>query len=161
MIGLIKGLMFFACTALAVLMFIQVIMRYVLSSPFVGIEEVSILLAVWIYFLGMGYATKMQEHIHGGILSLVVKDELVFKSVRLFGSVLCMIGACFFGYFASKYALKEIDRGRSSIVMQWPRGIWSSSMVVGFTLMVVYFCVQSFKEYLELVSIYRQRQGES
>lgn len=157
---LIKSLMLFACIALSLLMFLQVIMRYVLESPFVGIEEMSILLAVWIYFLGMGYATKMQEHIHGGILSLVVTDPVIFKAVRLFGSILCMFAACVFGYFACKYALKEIDRGRSSIVMQWPRGIWSSSMVIGFIMMVLYFLLQSLKEWQQIVQLQRQQKGD-
>lgn len=155
----ISATMFVTCIALAILMFTQVIFRYVLSSPFVGIEEVSILLAVWIYFLGMGYATKSQEHIQGGILSLVVSDPIIFKTVRLFGSVLCMIAACIFGYFACKYALKEIDRGRSSIVMQWPRWIWSSSMVVGFTMMILYFLLQSYKEWIQLTALKTQQSG--
>lgn len=72
---LFRSLMMLACLLLAGLMFAQVMMRYVLDIPFSGIEEVSILLAVWIYFLGMGYATREREHIHGGIVSLLVKDH--------------------------------------------------------------------------------------
>jgi len=148
-----KSVMFFCCMMLALLMFGQVIMRYILETPFVGIEEVSILLAVWIYFLGMGYATKKQEHIHGGILSLVVSDPVIFKTVRFFCTIVCIIGACVFGYYASKYALKQIDRGRLSIVMQWPRWVWSVSMFVGFSMMVVYFIIQSVREWQEIAQL--------
>ncbi|MGB1239288.1 MAG: TRAP transporter small permease [Pseudomonadales bacterium] len=156
---LLRAMMFFCCISLALLMFIQVILRYVLDSPFVGIEEMSILLAVWIYFLGMGYATKTQEHIHGGILSLVVSDPLILNATRLFGGVLCMLGACVFGYFALQYALKEIDRGRASIVMQWPRWIWSSSMMAGFAMMIVYFALNSYRQWLHVLHIHRQAKG--
>ena len=148
-----KSVMFFCCMMLALLMFGQVIMRYVLETPFVGIEEVSILLAVWIYFLGMGYATKKQEHIHGGILSLVVSDPVIFKTVRFFCTIVCIFGACVFGYYASKYALKQIDRGRLSIVMQWPRWIWSSSMFVGFAMMIIYFIIQSVRQWKEIAQL--------
>ena len=39
---------------LAVLMFAQVVLRYVFASPFVGIEELSLLFGAWFYFLGLG-----------------------------------------------------------------------------------------------------------
>ena len=93
---LFRTLMILAGLGLAFLMFAQVIMRYVLESPFTGIEEASILLAVWIYFLGMGYATREREHIHGGIVSLVVKDPFKVKIIRFFGSITCMIAAIIF-----------------------------------------------------------------
>ena len=146
----IKSLMFAAGLLLALLMFAQVVMRYVLESPFTGIEEASILLAVWVYFLGMGYATRQQEHIHGGILSLVVKDPYKTQCFKLFGSLVCMLAACVFGYFAIKYSLKEIDRGRLSINLRWPRGFWSASMIAGFAMMVLYFAVYAVTQWLEL-----------
>ncbi|WP_271271320.1 TRAP transporter small permease [Aliamphritea hakodatensis] len=153
-----RTLMLFAGLMLAALMFAQVIMRYVLESPFTGIEEASILLAVWVYFLGMGYATRQHEHIHGGILSLVVKDPYKTQLFRLFGSVICMLAACVFGYFACKYALKEIDRGRLSINLRWPRGIWSTSMIVGFGMMVGYFMLNAIRQIRELRIMKSSRQ---
>ena len=135
-------------------------MRYVLESPFTGIEEVSILLAVWVYFLGMGYATREREHIHGGIVSLVVKDPHKVAVIRFFGSVVCMLAACLFGYFAYKYALKEITRGRVSTNMRWPRGIWSASMIVGFAMMVGYFLLESINEFRGLRKTAQQKHDD-
>ncbi|WP_261842001.1 TRAP transporter small permease [Aliamphritea ceti] len=153
-----KALMLFAGLMLAALMFAQVIMRYVLESPFTGIEEASILLAVWVYFLGMGYATRQHEHIHGGILTLIVKDPYTTQQFRLFGSLVCMLAACIFGYFACVYALKEIDRGRLSINLRWPRGIWSASMIVGFAMMVGYFLLNALQQITELRAMKSNRQ---
>ncbi|MGY0219568.1 TRAP transporter small permease [Endozoicomonadaceae bacterium StTr2] len=158
---LFRHMMLLTCLGLAALMFSQVVMRYVLESPFTGIEEVSILLAVWVYFLGMGYATREREHIHGGIVSLVVKDERKVAYIRFAGSIICMIAACIFGYFACKYALKEIDRGRVSINMRWPRGLWSASMIVGFGMMVGYFLLETINEYRGLRKKVRRTNPES
>lgn len=142
-----RTMMVIAGMGLALLTFSQVIMRYVLESPFTGIEEASILLAVWVYFLGMGYATREREHIHGGIVSLVVKDPYKVGLIRFIGSVTCMLAAILFGYFACKYALKEIDKGRVSVNLRWPRGIWSASMIVGFAMMVGYFLLETINEF--------------
>ncbi|EAR62213.1 TRAP transporter small permease [Neptuniibacter caesariensis] len=155
---LFRTMMLLAGLGLAFLMFSQVIMRYIFESPFTGIEELSILLAVWIYFLGMGYATREREHIHGGIVSLVVKDPFKVNIIRFFGSITCMIAAIIFGYFACKYALKEIDRGRVSINLRWPRGFWSASMIVGFAMMVGYFLLETINEFRDLRRSWRQRR---
>lgn len=55
--------------ALGLLMAAQVVMRYGLESPFLGIEELAPMLALWAYFLGMIYATRDQDHISGGIVA--------------------------------------------------------------------------------------------
>ena len=147
---LFRGMMLAAGLGLAILMFTQVILRYALESPFTGIEEAAMLLALWVYFLGMGYATREREHIHGGIVSLVVKNPYKVKVIRLIGSVTCMLAAILFGYFACKYALKEIDKGRVSVNLRWPRGIWSASMIVGFAMMVGYFLLETINELRDL-----------
>ncbi|WP_370280622.1 TRAP transporter small permease [Pontibacterium sp.] len=153
-----RAMMILAGMGLAFLMFSQVIMRYVLESPFTGIEEASILLAVWVYFLGMGYATREREHIHGGIVSLVVQDPYKVKMIRFIGSITCMIAAIVFGYFACKYAFKEIDRGRVSVNLRWPRGIWSASMIIGFAMMVGYFLLETINEFRDLRRTRRARK---
>lgn len=143
-------LMFLAGFGLAALMFAQVIMRYFLDSPFAGIEEVAILLGVWVYFLGMGYATLTREHIQGGIVTLLVQDPWKLKLVELATLVVSLIAALIFGYFACKYAFFVIEKGRSSIYLRWPKGFWSASMIVGFTMMTICFLTQVLQSWREL-----------
>ena len=150
---LFRAMMLFVGLALAGLMFGQIIMRYLLESPFTGIEEAAVLLGVWIYFLGMGYATREREHIHGGIVSLLVSDPFKVGLIRFSGSMISMIAAVVFGYFACKYAFFVIEKGRMSINLQWPRGLWSGSMIVGFGMMVGYFMLEAIKEYRDLQRI--------
>jgi TRAP-type C4-dicarboxylate transport system permease small subunit len=145
--------MIFTGLGLAVLMFTQVIMRYVLQSPFAGIEEAAILLAVWVSFLGMGYATKQRAHIHGGIVSLIVSDRFKISLLRFIVSLICFITACVFGYFAAKYGVFVIESERVSLYLQWPKGLWTGSMVFGFLLMACYFLLQTVKDLRETLGI--------
>lgn len=149
--NLFKTLMIAFGMSLAALMFAQIFMRYVLKSPFSGIEEVTVLLGVWIYFLGMGYATKMHEHIHGGIIDLIISDPFKVKLIHFIGSIISMIAAAIFGYFACKYAFFVIEKGRLSVNLQWPRGLWSGSMIVGFCMMTGYFLLQAINEFRDLL----------
>lgn len=143
----LKAAMIFSGLGLAILMFAQVIMRYALDSPFAGIEEAAILMAVWTYFLGMGYATKQRAHIHGGIVTLVVSDPFKIEMIRFIGSIICAIAACIFGYYATKYGLYMIEKGRMSLYLQWPKGLWSASMIFGFFMMAGYFLLHAAKDF--------------
>ncbi|WP_339113161.1 TRAP transporter small permease [Thioclava sp. GXIMD2076] len=145
--GLIFTLLFVFGLALAGLMFAQVLLRYVFHSPFVGIEEIALLFGVWIYFLGMAYVTRNGEHIHGGILTLVVKTPRTIQAVRMLMTVLSLIAASVFAYYAIRYAMFEIDKNRMSSYMRWPRWLWSSSLIAGFGGMVLYLVLQFINQF--------------
>ncbi|WP_461538539.1 TRAP transporter small permease [Spongorhabdus nitratireducens] len=150
---ILRSLMILAAISLASLMFAQVIMRYMLDSPFAGIEEVTILFGVWIYFLGMGYASKQKEHITGGIVSLLISDPFKLYLIKLGRSAICIVATIIFGYFACKYAFFVIEKGRSSIYLQWPKGLWSGSMILGFLMMTGYFLIDTVREYRTLKNL--------
>ena len=135
---------------LAVLMFTQVVLRYVFASPFVGIEELSLLFGAWFYFLGIAYVTRNGEHIHGGILTMVVKKRNTVRTVRLVMTVLSIAACTVFGYYAIRYALFEIGTGRLSSYMRWPKGWWSASLIFGFVGTVAYMVLQALNQFLDL-----------
>ncbi|MES0884953.1 TRAP transporter small permease [Roseibium sp. SCP14] len=132
------------------LMFTQVLLRYVFLSPFVGIEELALLLGAWGYFLGLAYVTRNGEHIHGGIVTLLTKDPQVVQGIRLFMSLASIVACVIFGYYASRYAVFEIEKGRMSSYMRWPKGLWSSSMIVGFAGTIFYLVLQALNQFVEL-----------
>lgn len=145
-----RALMIASALILGGMLFVQIVMRTAFDSGFLGIEETSTLFGVWIYFLGMGYATRGREHITGGILTLVIKSRKAIKAVRLVGSLTCVAACAIFGYHASNYALFIIDSGRVSLYLHWPRAIWVASILVGFALMIFYFLLQAAAEARDL-----------
>lgn len=148
---IIAAAMVLSTLALGLLMAAQVLMRYGLESPFLGIEELAPMLALWAYFLGMVYATRDQDHISGGIVALIIKNTTAIKVIRLVGSLACLLAVCIFGYFALKFALFNLELSRKSIYMRWPKFLWDFSMVTGFCLMGFYYCLQIFAEIKDLI----------
>jgi TRAP-type C4-dicarboxylate transport system permease small subunit len=136
------------CSSLGLgfLMAAQVLMRYGLESPFLGIEELAPMLALWAYFLGMVYATREQEHISGGIITLIFDNKKILLAIRLAGSFACLFAVCLFGYYALKFASFNLDLSRKSVYMRWPKYLWDFSMVTGFALMAFYYCLQIISE---------------
>ena len=135
---------------LAVLMFAQVVLRYVFASPFVGIEELSLLFGAWFYFLGVAYVTRNGEHIHGGVLTMVTKSRNAVRLVRLVMTLLGIAACAVFGYYAIRYALFEIRTGRLSSYMRWPKGWWSASLIIGFSATAIYMVLQAINQFVDL-----------
>lgn len=147
---LLRFIMISSAICLSLLMFFQVILRYVFDSPFTGIEEVALLLGVWVYFSGMAYATKTKEHISGGVIHLIVKNPKYIEMIKLFGYVVSLTALMFFSYLAMEYVMKIFDRGRLSTNLAWPRWVWSSSMAFGFALSSVYLLLDICRDVHEL-----------
>lgn len=149
---LMRAVMFFAMIALGLVMAAQVFMRYVISSPFLGIEELAPMLALWIYFIGMVYCSRERDHIEGGVMSLVIKRRETLLALRLLGSVVCLITLVIFCKYSWDFASFNISLNRKSSYMKFPKYLWDLSLVFGFVLMIFYMALQVFLEFRALLT---------
>lgn len=149
---LMRVVLFTATLSLGLLMAAQVFMRYVIASPFLGIEELAPMLALWIYFIGMAYCTRERDHIEGGVLTLITQDRKTVLAVRLFGTVVCLVTVVVFAWFAWDFAAYNMSLNRKSAYMRLPKYIWDFSMVSGFALMTLYLLLQLFLEARALIT---------
>jgi TRAP-type C4-dicarboxylate transport system permease small subunit len=152
MAWLMRVILFSAILSLGLLMAAQVFMRYVIASPFLGIEELAPMLALWVYFIGMAYCTRERDHIEGGVLTLITQNRKTLLSVRLFGTVVCLTTVVIFAWFAWDFAAYNLSLNRKSTYMRLPKYIWDFSMVLGFALMILYLVLQFFLEARALVT---------
>ena len=151
------------CTAcglcLAALMFVQVVLRYVFASPLVGIEELSLLFGAWFYFLGIACVTRNRAHIRAGILAMLVSSPNAVRRVRLAMTLLSAAAGLLFAWYAVRYALFELETGRRSSYMRWPKAWWSASLLVGFSLTAASMALHAGRQWVELASR-RRDSGE-
>lgn len=145
--SILRASMIIAGLLLAFIMVIQIVLRYWIEAPFLGIEEVSVLFGLWLYFLSAAYVTREDSHIKGGIAELLIKNTRSRAGLRLAGTIICLLASIVFAYFAGKYALFTYSTTRASTYLGWHTGIWVTSMVIGFGLMVFYFLVQAILQW--------------
>lgn len=141
-----RVIVFVAMIALGLLMAAQVFMRYVISAPFLGIEELAPLLAVWVYFLGMAYCSRERDHIEGGMMTLVIKNPRVLLAFRLIGSVASLVALAIFLRFAWDFVAFNYALGRKSTYLRLPKVFWDASLLIGLGLMVLYTALQILAE---------------
>ncbi len=165
--SIINLFMSFFTNALGMLVVTQVFLRYVFKSPKVGIEELTPLLALWAYFLGVIYSVRIRDHIGGGILTLVCKNIKIIKTIRLVGSILCFVSISIFAYYSYHNMAINFEIGRLSTYMRWPKWLWDFSVVFGFSVSALYFVLQTVLEVIDLLNVVKNKdvtfieEGES
>ncbi len=91
-IGLFNTLIVVFLAVMLVLVFGNVVLRYVFNSGITISEEVSRILFVWLTFLGAVVA--MKEHAHLGIDSLTKRLPLLGKKICVVVTSLLVLGVC-------------------------------------------------------------------
>jgi TRAP-type C4-dicarboxylate transport system permease small subunit len=100
---------------LALLMVAQVFMRYVLEAPMIVIEEASVLLGEWIYFLGAAHVTWRDGHIRGGLANLIIRSERARLVVKAGSRSVCFVINLALAYCTLAYWIQVAESGRTSI----------------------------------------------
>ncbi len=120
------------------MMAVSVFLRYVLDLALPAIEELSILVGLWLYFISMVVVTRERGHLTGGILDLFNLSPRYQAWIKCFNDVVGLAVICCFGFYAIKYFFFVAKINRVSTNLAWPTTIWVSAAIVGFTLMAAY-----------------------
>ncbi|RBW68380.1 TRAP transporter small permease [Bacillus taeanensis] len=132
-----------------VVIFIQVVMRYLLDSSLVWSEELARYAFIWMVFIGVSYAVKKQRHITVDAFALLFNDKGKI--------VLAMIGNVFFfsfclilAYFGYGVILKV---SRLSPALEIPLGWIYAAPVVGLILSAIRLIQILYKQVKELKTL--------
>lgn len=142
LIFLQKTIMVIGGCVIAILIFVEVFLRYVLASPLFGVEELILFIAMWMYFLGTSYGAYERTHIQAELLHLWFKNKRSYARVK---SVSCMI-TIFMSITMIKwsypYFIWGITMGAKSQALLLPMVISQSAVFVGSILMSIYFAAE-------------------
>lgn len=127
---------------LAGTMTLQVILRYLLQSSLMGVEEMSTLFGLWLYFAGFALVSARNQHIRGGFVSGLLPDRVRAVIERVF--VLACAAIClYFLKLSLDYTQFILDIGRRSTFLRWPTAIWVASLNLGLFLSAVTLAAQA------------------
>lgn len=124
--------------ALPILVFIQVLLRYVFSAPLMGIEELMLFPTIWLYMLGGACASMKRDHISCGVLTIYIKKNKTNSFFNLVTSVISFIISSFLTFYAFKYFLYSIKVWKVSNLLHIPMFLAESSVFIGLLIMTIY-----------------------
>lgn len=139
--GAISILMAICFGSMTLVIFAQVIFRYILKSPLAWSEELARYLFVWVSFIGSVVAARRNQHI--GVEMLVNKLPCqIQKIVRILAH---LVTALFFGII-SGYVIKMMPKlmVQATSALKIPMAIPYLGLLVGCILMTFFYLCEAF-----------------
>ena len=101
----------FLLVAMVLLIFANVVLRYVFNSGIIWSEETALLIAVWFSFIAMALGVKLRLHIHINVLSsarIPAKLDALLWKIRDVVVILVGAGMFWWGWILIGFTMKSI-----------------------------------------------------
>ncbi|WP_419821908.1 TRAP transporter small permease [Anoxybacterium hadale] len=121
---------------MTIIIFIQVIMRYVMANSLVWSEELARYLFIWLIYMGISYGAKIMKHIKIEA-ALGMFPKKIRPLVVILGDVLFLGFSIFIAYTAFTVVQKQLVLGQTSPAMQMPMWVIYAAPMVGFSLTAI------------------------
>ncbi len=118
--------------------FVQVITRYVLEIPVMGLEESLLYPTLWLYILGAVNASNENTHIRANVLEIFLKTPRQLRLLTIIGEVLSLIIGCWLTYWAWDFVKYSWRVWRESPTLYIPTFYVDIALLIGLVLMMFY-----------------------
>ena len=133
-----RWILFICCALVVVGLFAQVILRYVLGTTILGLNELILIPTIWMYFIGASYASAEDTHISADVLQVYLRSDRVKQGVQVIVSAISLAFGLIMSWWAYLYIQHSLDRPGATPVFGLPLIIVQSAVIVGFFLMTIY-----------------------
>ncbi len=113
-------------------------MRYVLAKDFYGSEELILLTAFWLYFMGSSLAARDDTHINADMTSLFVKNEKIKEKIALIKYILSFLISILTTKWSFGYILWSMSLNPKTNVLKIPLTLSQIPILISFVLMDIY-----------------------
>ncbi len=118
--------------------FVQVITRYVLQVPVMGLEETMLYPTLWLYILGAVNASREDTHIRANVLEIAIKTERGHTILAIVGEVISLIVGLWLLSWAWDFTQYAWRVWKESPTLYIPTFYSDVALVIGLGLMMLY-----------------------
>lgn len=125
-------------SVMAILVFVNVIARFVFNSPLAVADEMSCYLFILMSFMGTAIAARRKAHLGLTILT----DKLSPKAAKILMTIMYAIATLFClltVIFGVQMVISQYQMGQQTATMQWPEWIYGLFVPVGAAFAMVAF----------------------
>ena len=143
-------------SGVALLVFIQVLLRYVLNMPLMGIEELLLFPTTWLYLFGAIKASSEKTQIVARVLEIFLKKQrsvYLLRSLAAAASGGVLLWLIKWGYDYFKYILRV---WKESPTLYIPTFWYEGAVFVSLVFILVY----TVCEVLEYLTMYRMTPAD-
>lgn len=118
--------------------FVQVITRYVLQVPVMGLEETMLYPTIWLYILGAVNASREDTHIRANVLEIAIKTERGHTILAIVGEVISLIVGLWLLSWAWDFTQYAWRVWKESPTLYIPTFYSDVALMIGLALMMLY-----------------------
>lgn len=118
--------------------FVQVITRYVLQVPVMGLEETILYPTLWLYICGAVNASRENSHIRANVLEIFLKTDRQHTILAIVGEIISLVVGLWLLTWAWDYTRYAWRVWRESPTLYIPTFYADVALVIGLVLMMVY-----------------------
>lgn len=118
--------------------FVQVITRYVLEIPVMGLEETMLYPTMWLYILGAVNASREDTHIRANVLEIFLTTERAHTVLAVIGEVLSLIIGLWLLSWVWDFTQYSARVWKESPTLYIPTFYSDVALFVGMVLMMAY-----------------------
>lgn len=124
-------------TAVTMMILANALFRFIKYDWF-GSEELTLIVGVWLYFVGSICAARSDTHIKGDMLNMFISSEkltLIFNIIR---DVVSVIMAAVFTVWTTQFLIWQVSLGASTAVYKLPNFISLIPIPLFFAFWTIY-----------------------
>jgi len=121
--------------------FVQVITRYVLQVPVMGLEETMLYPTLWLYILGAVNASREDTHIRANVLEIAISTPRGHTVLAIVGEIISLAVGLWLLTWAWDYTAYAWRVWKESPTLYIPTFYSDVALVIGLGLMMLYTAV--------------------
>lgn len=146
-------------SAVAIMAFYQVVMRYIFEIPVMGLEEMMVYPTLWLYFLGSVNASREDTQIKANVLDVFLKTARAKLIVRVMADVMSVVVSAWLTYWAYDYFRYALRVWKESPTLYVPTFYAECSVFIGLVLMTGFAVMYMVRNFRKLISGEKAEQG--
>lgn len=142
-------------STVALMEFVQVVMRYIFEIPIMGLEEVLVYPTLWLYFLGSVNASREDTQIKANVLDVFLKTARSKLIVRVIADTLSLVTCSWLTWWAWEYFRYALKVWKESPTLYIPTFYAECAMFIGMSFMtfyVVFYLLRNFRRLMAVMS---------
>lgn len=131
-------IMFIASGLVCGMIIVGAFMRYILHKDFYGSEELILLAAFWMYYIGSAVATYEDSHISADLIRSSLKSEKALAVQKFLVTIVSLFLFLILSKWSYDFIMWSIDKGATTAVYKFPMVYSQASLLFTFVLSSIY-----------------------
>jgi TRAP-type C4-dicarboxylate transport system permease small subunit len=130
----------FLIGTVAAFQFVQVITRYILQTPVMGLEEMAMFPTLWLYIMGSVNASREDTQIRANVLEIFLKTDRAKRILAIIAEVLSLVISTWLTWWAWDYFRYSLRVWKESPTLYIPTFYFECALFLGLAVMTLYVC---------------------